>query len=119
MEIKKLWEDFKLPSCENCKKDCQGHLDYNNLCSNENYLKEYGEKNYEKNKKSLEELKNVIGETKPNIFSFGCGIGLDYIGAKEIFGQLNYYGIEECDWAITKTDNYKNFEPRLPKKLQV
>lgn len=118
MDIKKLWQGYRFPACGSCKKDCQGHLDYDNLCANLNYLKEYAEKNYAKNKESFDELKKIIGETKPNIFSFGCGLGLDYVGAKEIFGDnLNYYGIEECDWAIKNTDNYKNFEPRLPKTM--
>lgn len=119
MEIKKLWQGYRFPSCENCKKECQGHLDYDNLCANLNYLKEYAEKNYEKNKESFVELKKIVGERKLNIFSFGCGLGLDYVGAKEIFGDnLNYYGIEECEWAIKKTDNYKNFEPKLPKTIK-
>lgn len=119
MDIKKLWQGYRFPNCESCKNDCQGHLDYDNLCANLNYLKEYAEKNYEKNKESFSELKTIIGTTKPNIFSFGCGLGLDYVGAKEIFGNnLNYYGIEEFEWAIKKTDNYKNFEPKLPKTMK-
>ena len=56
MKIDKLWEGYKFPSCEKCKKDCAGHLDYDNLCSNLNYLKEYAEKNFEKNKESFIEL---------------------------------------------------------------
>lgn len=75
MVIKELWEGYKFPKCENCKKDCRGHLDYNNLCANINYLKEYAEKNYEKNKESFIEFRNLIGTSKPNIFSFGCGLG--------------------------------------------
>ena len=35
----------------------------------------------------LIELKKVIGKKIPTIFSFGCGIGLDYIGAKDVFGE--------------------------------
>lgn len=100
------------------QKKCQGHLAYENLCSNLNYLQEYAEKNYEKNKESFVELKKLTGSVKPNIFSFGCGLGLDYIGAKEIFDVLNYYGIDECDWAIKKTNSYKNFEPKLPKTIK-
>ena len=50
MNIEKLWLGFKFPDCEECKQDCQGRLGYNNLCSNLNYLKKYGEKNYMKNK---------------------------------------------------------------------
>lgn len=116
MKLNKLWIGYRFPSCENCKKDCKGHLDYNDLCSNLNYLKEYAEKNYQKNKESFVELKKILGTKVPNIFSFGCGLGLDYIGAKEIFGNnFKYYGIDECDWAIKKTDNYINFEPKLPK----
>ena len=52
MKIEELWEGYRFPKCENCKKDCAGHLDYNNLCSNLNYLKEYAQKNYDKNKES-------------------------------------------------------------------
>lgn len=119
MEIKKLWQGYRFPNCESCKKECQGHLDYDNWCANLNYLKEYAEKNYEKNKESFAELKKITGERKLNIFSFGCGLGLDYVGAKEVFdNNFNYYGIEECEWAIKKTDNYKNFEPKLPKTMK-
>ena len=119
MEIKELWKDYTFPKCENCQKDCQGRLDYNNLCSNLNYLNEYAESNYEKNKESFIELKKIIGEFAPNIFSFGCGLGLDYIGAVEVFGNnVKYYGIDECDWAIKETVNYKNFQPNLPKTVK-
>ena len=31
MKINKLWEGYKFPTCEKCKKDCAGHLDYDNL----------------------------------------------------------------------------------------
>lgn len=119
MEISKLWEGYKFPKCEQCKKDCAGHLKYDNLCSNLNYLQEYGEKNYIKNKDSFVELKNIMGNKIPTIFSFGCGIGLDCIGAKEVFGNdIKYYGIDECEWAVMKTDNYKNFSPKLPKTIK-
>ena len=118
MKIEKLWENYKFPSCEHCKKDCAGHLDYDNLCSNLNYLKEYAEKNYEKNKESFAELKKHIGSKTPTIFSFGCGLGLDYIGASEVFENVKYWGVDDCDWAIKKTDAYKNFEPKLPKTIK-
>lgn len=119
MDFSKLWSGYKFPTCENCKKDCKGHLDYDNLCSNLNYLNEYAEKNYEKNKGSFIELKRVLGNRKPNIVSFGCGLGLDFVCAKEVFNEsFNYYGIDECDWAIKKTDNYKNFMPKLPKTVK-
>ncbi len=119
MQIKKIWEGYKFPKCKNCKKNCKGHLDYENLCANVNYLKEYAERNYEKNKESFVEFKKIIGEAEPNIFSFSCGLGLDYIGAKEVFGRnMKYYGIDECDWAIKKTENYKCFEPQLPKTIK-
>lgn len=119
MEISKLWEGYRFPKCELCKKDCAGHLKYDNLCSNLNYLQEYGEKNYIKNKDSFVELKNIMGNKIPTIFSFGCGIGLDCIGAIEVFGNdIKYYGIDECEWAVMKTYNYKNFMPKLPKTIK-
>ncbi len=119
MKISKLWESYKFPKCENCKKDCQGHLDYDNLCSNLNYLYEYGEKNYEKNKESLEEFQKYIKIKNPIIFSFGCGLGLDYIACTEIFNEnVKYFGIDETDWAIKKTDNYTKFQPKLPKTMK-
>ena len=74
MNIEKLWLGFKFPDCEECKQDCQGRLGYNNLCSNLNYLKKYGEKNYMKNKDSFIELKKILGAQTPTIFSFGCGL---------------------------------------------
>ena len=108
MKFESLWNGYKFPSCETCKKDCQGHLDYGNLCSNLNYLKDYAEVNYEKNKKSFNSLKRLTTNNKLNIFSFGCGLGFDYIGANEIFGDnFNYYGIDEGDWVIKKTNAYK------------
>ena len=118
MKIKNLWQNYQFPVCDNCKKECQGHLNYKNLCANLNYLLEYAEKNYEKNKESFKELKRYIGNIKPNIFSFGCGLGFDYIGATEIFGQnITYFGVDENDWAIKKTENYKKFKPKLPKTI--
>ena len=72
------------------------------------YLKDYAEVNYEKNKESFNSLKRLTTNNKINIFSFGCGLGLDYIGANEIFGNnFNYYGIDEGDWVIKKTNAYK------------
>jgi hypothetical protein len=63
-------------------------------------------------------LKNIMGDEKSTIFSFGCGVALDYLGAVEHFGKaLTYYPIDECKWAICDTDNYKNFEPKLPKRI--
>ena len=119
MKINNLWKGYNFPRCENCKKKCSGHLNYDNLCSNLNYLKEYGEKNYLKNKESLIELKKILNNEIPTIFSFGCGLGLDYIGAVEVFGEkIIYYGIDECKWAITNTNNYKNFTPKLPKTIK-
>jgi hypothetical protein len=79
-------------------------------------LKQYGQKNYEKNAETFAELKQIMQNEKPLIFSFGAGIALDYIGAVESFGEnVSYLPIEECKWAITKTDAYQNFEPELPK----
>ncbi len=59
MEISKLWEGYKFPKCEQCKKDCAGHLKYDNLCSNLNHLQEYGEKIMLKTKKVLLNLKRL------------------------------------------------------------
>ena len=71
-----------------------------------------------KNKESFNSLKRLTTNNKLNIFSFGCGLGLDYIGANEIFeNNFNYYGIDEGDWAIKKTNAYKNFTPKLPKTI--
>ena len=120
MDFTKLWENFDFPNCENCKNDCRGHLDYNNLCANLNYLRDYAQKNYEKNKQSLVEFQEKVYCNKPFIFSFGCGLGLDYIGAKEVFGDnVKYFGIDECDWAIKNTDAYRNFSPSLPKTMKL
>jgi|GEM_PF-2197378 len=119
MEIEKLWEGIKTKDCTTCNnEDCNGRLNYNSLCANINYLKEYGEKNFKKNKETFAELKKLMGSEKPAVFSFGCGIGLDYVGATESFGSnLTYYPIDECKWAIMETDNYKKFEPKLPKRI--
>lgn len=59
MKFESLWNGYKIPSCDTCKKDCQGHLDYGNLCSNLNYLKDYVEVNYEKNKERFNSLKRL------------------------------------------------------------
>lgn len=119
MDIKSLWKDYKFPNCETCSHNCQGRLDYDNLCSNLNYLKEYGEENYIKNKESFNELKNIMCNKMPTIFSYGCGLGLDFVCATEIFGNnIKYYGIDDINWAIKETDNYKNFEPKLPKTIK-
>lgn len=90
-------------------------MDYENLCSNLNYLKKYGQKNYEKNAETFTYLRKIMQNEKPTIFSFGAGIALDYIGAAENFGEsIAYLPIEECNWAITNTEAYKNFKPKLP-----
>jgi len=118
MDITKLWKGINVRDCETCKdEDCKGKLNYGDLCANVNYLEEYGEKNYEKNKTTFAELKKIMGEEKPAVFSFGCGVGLDYLGATESFGNnVIYYGIDECRWAIKDTANYRNFEPKLPRR---
>lgn len=119
MKIEKLWENYKFPTCEKCKKDCSGRLNYDNLCSNLNYLKKYAENNYIKNRESFLELKNLIKDKTPTLFSFGCGLGLEYIGATEVFGKdVKYFGIDECDWAIKSTNAYIDFEPKLPKTIK-
>ena len=94
-------------------------MDYNNLCANLNYLKDYAQKNFDKNRESFIEFSEKIDCKKPSIFSFGCGLGLDSISAKEVFGDnVKYFGIDECDWAIKKTSSYKNFVPRLPDTMK-
>ena len=61
----------------------------------------------------------MLGAKTPTIFSFGCGIALDYLCAVEVFGNdVKYYGIDECDWTIKETAAYKNFEPKLPKTIK-
>ncbi|MDR0976053.1 MAG: hypothetical protein LBM01_03815 [Christensenellaceae bacterium] len=121
MEIKKLWEGIPTKKCAECArkdKTCDGMLVYDNLCSNVNYLEMYGEANYERNKETFAELKKKLNGEKPSIFSFGCGLGLDYLGVKEVFGDnATYCGIDKCKWAITQTENYKNFTPKLPKAI--
>ena len=116
--LEKLWEGFKANECENCTNNaCEGRLNYDDLCSNINYLRKYGKQNYEKNRETFYELKKLIGNEKPAIFSFGCGLGLDFLGAVEVFGDNGiYYPIDENRWAIVNTDNYRNFKPKLPKK---
>ena len=119
VQVEKLWEGIKVNECGNCKNEkCEGRLCYDNLCSNVNYLKMYGRENYEQNRETFVQLKKIMGNETPSIFSFGCGIGLDLIGATEVFGSNGvYYPIDECEWAILKTENYRNFEPRLPKRM--
>jgi len=118
MKIQELWQGIKTGNCETCGKDCKGKLNYGELCANIKYLKDYAEKNYEKNRETFAKLKKVMGEQKPAIFSFGCGIGLDLLGAKEHFGSdVVYYPIDECKWAICDTENYRNFEPKLPNRI--
>ena len=115
--IDKLWNSYNFNDCDDCDSEgCKGRLDYDNLCSNLNYLKQYGQKNYEKNEETFAELKKIMQFEKPTIFSFGTGVALDYIGTVENFGDaVAYLPVEECDWAITGTDAYQNFEPSLPK----
>lgn len=71
-----------------------------------------------KNKESFISFKDLFKIDNPKIFSFGCGIGLDGIAVKEVFSDnAKYYGIDKCEWAITKTQNYKDFQPNLPKVI--
>jgi hypothetical protein len=119
MDIKKIWEVGNYPTCGECtKEECKGKLKYDDLCSNINYLREYGERNFEKNKTSYEELRKAAKNESLAIFSFGCGIGLDYVGAREVFGEgIQYYPIDQCKWAITKTKAFKENAPKLPNKI--
>ena len=75
-------------------------------------------KNYEKNKLSFIELKKLLNDKAPTIFSFGCGLGLDKIGADDVFKNLKYCGIDATEWAIKKTESYKEFKPKLPKTVK-
>ena len=115
--IEKLWSGYNFSDCDDCNNEgCKGRLDYDNLCSNLNYLKKYGQKNYEKNAETFAELKRIMQGEQPTIFLFGAGIALDYIGAVANFGSaVSYLPVEECAWAITQTDAYQDFEPPLPK----
>lgn len=53
MKLETLWKNYKIPNCEKCKKDCSGALNYDSLCSNLNYLRNYAENNYEKKQRKL------------------------------------------------------------------
>lgn len=62
LKVEKLWRGLTKKDCKACANgECEGRLNYDSLCSNIEYLKEYGEKNYEKNKETFEELKKVVG----------------------------------------------------------
>lgn len=120
MEIKELLNKYNFNRCNRCNKKCQGHLDYDNLCSNLNYLEEYAEKNYEKNRQSFIDLKNIDASLKPSIFSFGCGLGLDFSAAEEIFGKdIKYYGIDECNWAIKDTKPFQESNLNIPNTIKL
>lgn len=115
MKIENLWKNYKFPNCENCKRDC-GKYEYDNLCSNLNYLKNYGDEYYERMKESFAELAKVIKD-KIVVFSFGCGCSLDYLAGKEIFeNNFSYFGVDECEWAVKDTSAYKNLDEYMPKK---
>ena len=107
MNLEVLWKDYKFPSCDNCKKDC-GKYEYDNLCSNLNYLKNYGQEYFDRMKESFEEL-NKLNNNKLTIFSFGCGCNLDYFAGIEVFkNNLSYIGVDNTDWAIKEIKAYKN-----------
>ena len=115
MNIKSLWGNYKFPNCDKCKKDC-GKYEYDNLCSNLNYLKNYGQEYYDRMKESFIELSNII-DFKPSIYSFGCGCSLDYLAAKEVFENgFGYFNIDECEWEIKNTTAYKDLDNNMPKE---
>lgn len=114
MEIKKMWTNFKHPSCDKCTKDC-GRYQYDNLCSNINYLRNYGQEYYERMERSFKELKKLCVD-KLIVYSFGCGCSLDYLAAKQVFGeQITYFNVDECEWAIKQTKEYKQMDKKMPK----
>jgi SAM-dependent methyltransferase len=117
-KFNELTKGIKVGNCKTCKnEDCKGYLAYDNLCANVKYLIEYAEQNFDKNQETFIALRKIMGEQNPSIFSFGCGLGLDYLGAIESFGErVIYHPIDECEWAIKDTDNFKNFEPKLPRR---
>lgn len=106
MNVDVLWKNYKFPDCENCKKDC-GKYEYDNLCSNLNYLKNYGQEYFDRMKESFEEL-NKLNNNKMTIFTFGCGCNLDYFTGGEVFSNMSYIGVDNTEWAIKETKNYKN-----------
>ncbi len=115
MDIKSLWSGYKFPECGNCKKDC-GKYKCDNLCSNLNYLKNYGEEYFERMKESFEELAKIT-KKGVTVYSFGCGCSLDYLAGKQVFGEnFSYFNIDECDWAIKETKAYKNLDNKMPKE---
>ena len=59
MDVEILWKYYKFPSCDNCKKSC-GKYQYDNLCSNLNYLKNYGQEYFDRMKESFEELNTLL-----------------------------------------------------------
>ncbi len=106
MNVEILWKDYKFPSCEKCKKNC-GKYEYNNLCSNLNYLKDYGQEYFDRMKESFEEL-NKLNNNKLTIFSFGCGCNLDYMASMEVYENMSYIGVDNTQWSIKETRAYKN-----------
>lgn len=106
MNVDVLWKNYKFPNCENCKKDC-GKYKYDNLCSNLNYLKNYGQEYFDRMKESFEEL-NKLNNNKMTIFTFGYGCNLDYFAGTEVFNNLSYIGVDNTEWAIKETKTYKN-----------
>ncbi len=115
MKIEPLWKGCQFHTCEECEKDC-GKYEYDNLCSNLNYLKSYGENYYAKMEESFGELSSA-GVKKPIVFSFGCGCCLDYVAAKEVFGdELSYINIDECEWEVKSTVAYQKLANNMPRQ---
>lgn len=115
MNIDKLWKTHTFQNCDSCDKKC-GKYKYDNLCSNLNYLKNYGEEYYSRMKKTFEELLNITRE-RIVVFSFGCGCSLDYLALKETFNNnFSYFGIDECEWAVKATNEYKALSENMPKE---
>lgn len=115
MKIDRLWNNYKFRVCEECEKDC-GKYEYDNLCSNLNYLKSYGEGYYAKMKESFQELSSA-GIKRPIFFSFGCGCCLDYVAAKEVFeNAFSYINVDECEWAIKNTAAYRKLAVNMPQR---
>lgn len=109
--------DFcNFPNCESCDRKRENCNIFKKFSVNIKNFKQFLENRRERTKEGYRVLKKMLGNKKPNIFSFGCGVGADYLGANEIFNNdFNYFGIDDSCHIFRETKAFKaiDFLPNI------
>ena len=106
------------PNCMTCIHKRKNCATFKKIAQNRENLKEFVFKRRGRAKECYAELKKILGESSPNLFSFGCGLGIDYMGARAVFRHdMNYFGIENSPPDLKGSKACVTLKPYLPLTL--